>query len=47
MKRYTIYPKEYYGEKYIQLYLDYTKKEALKLYREKFPQFTRKELLIE
>jgi hypothetical protein len=47
MRTYRIRPKEYISERFIQDYYDYTKKEALKKYREEFPQFTLKELIIE
>lgn len=46
MKVYRIQPKEYLGEKFIQDYSGYTKKEAIKLYRQKFPQFLLNELEI-
>lgn len=45
MKTYFIYPLDY-SSKYEQQYIDYTKREALKLFKEKFPQFTSKELVI-
>lgn len=41
-----IQPKEYISEKFIVDYYWYTKKEALNLYRKKFPQFKIKELKI-
>jgi hypothetical protein len=37
-------PKQYISEKFIQDYYGYTKSEAMKLYRDKFPQFSRNEL---
>jgi len=46
MKRYRIRPKEYLGEKYIMDYFDYSKKEAIKIYRQKFPRFKLKDLNI-
>jgi hypothetical protein len=42
-----IQPKEYISERFVQDYIDYSKKEAIKLYLQKFPQFARKELWIE
>lgn len=47
MRTYRIRPKEYISENFIIDYYDYTKKEAIKMYRQKFPQFTLKELIIE
>lgn len=44
MKHCRIAPKEYIGENYIQDYYGYTKKESLKMYKEKFKCFTTKEL---
>ena len=44
---YRIQPKHYYSEKYIQDFYYYTKKEALKLYKKQFPEFTIKELTFE
>ena len=44
MKKYRISPKEWYGEKYIMDYIDWTKKEAIKLYLEKFPMLKRNEI---
>lgn len=47
MKVFIIRPKEYLGEKFIVKYIDYSKREAIKRYKERFPQFTMKELTIE
>ena len=49
MKTYFIRPKEFqdYSQKFEQQYIDYTKKEALRLYRQKFPSFLIGELEIE
>jgi hypothetical protein len=41
-----IQPKQWYGESYIKDYFYYTKKEAIKLYKKEYPQFTTKELII-
>lgn len=48
MKTYFIRPIDFYNyeSRFEQQYIDYTKKEALKLYKEKFPHFTTKELCI-
>ena len=46
MKHYIIAPKEYISEKFIMDFYDYSKKEALKTYKQKFPSFTTKELEI-
>ena len=42
-----IQPKEYISERFIQDYIDYPKREAVKLYLQKFPQFEKKELWID
>lgn len=47
MRKYRIQPKEYISEKFVQDYYGYTRKEAVKKYKEKFPQFTLSELTIE
>ena len=47
MKRIRIQPKEYISENFIKDYYFYTKKEAIKLYRNDFPQFSLEELRIE
>ena len=44
---YRIQPKQYLVEKFVMDYYYYTKREAIKRYREKFPQFKLKELSIE
>lgn len=41
-----IQPRNYISERFIQRYVYYSKKEALKMYKSKFPQFKIKELLI-
>ena len=46
MKHYIIAPKEYISERFIMDFYDYSKKEALKRYKQKFPSFTTKELEI-
>jgi hypothetical protein len=46
MKHYRIAPKEYISEKFVQDYYGYTKKEALRHYKERFVYFTTKELEI-
>ena len=46
MKHYRIAPKEYISERFVKDYYDYTKKEALKLYKQNFTSFTTKELQI-
>ena len=46
MKILRIQPKNYISERFVVDYYDYTKKEAIKMYREKFPQFTMKEIII-
>lgn len=47
MKSYRIQPKQYISESYIIDYYDYTKKEAIKLYRDKFKQFLLREIFVE
>ena len=42
-----IQPKEYISQRFIQDYIDYSKREAVKLYLQKFPQFKKKELSID
>jgi hypothetical protein len=44
MKVFTIAPKEFISERFIMTYYDYTKKEAIQKYLDKFPQFKRSEL---
>jgi hypothetical protein len=46
MKHYIIAPKEYISERFVIDYYDYTKAEALKRYRNKFPQFRKSDLVI-
>jgi hypothetical protein len=46
MKHYIIAPKQYVSERFIMDYYGYSKKEALKRYKEKFVSFTTKELEI-
>jgi hypothetical protein len=46
MKHLRIAPKKYISEKFVMDFYDYSKKEALKRYKEKFPSFTTKELEI-
>lgn len=46
MKRYIIAPKEFTSERFVMEYFDYTKKEAITLYRARFPQFQLKEIEI-
>jgi len=46
MKSYFIRPKEYISQRFEKQYIDYTKKQALKLYKEEFKSFTTKELKI-
>jgi hypothetical protein len=46
MKTYFIYPKKYLGSNFEKQFIDYSKKDAIKLYRDEFPQFLLKELNI-
>lgn len=46
MKTYRIGPKDFISFSYIIDYFDYTKKEALRRYRQQFPQFKRSEIKI-
>lgn len=41
-----IQPKSYISERFIWKYIYYSKKEALRMYKSRFPQFKTKELLI-
>jgi hypothetical protein len=41
-----IQPYNYISEKYLQKYMFYTKREAIKLYKTKFPQFKTKDLSV-
>ncbi len=47
MTHYRIAPKQYISERFIVDYYGYSKKEALKLYKQNFPSFTTKELNIQ
>ncbi len=47
MKHFRISPKEYVSEKFIQDYYGYSKKEALKRYKEKFTSFYTRQLKVE
>ena len=44
MKTYFIHPKGNWSSRTERQYIDYTKKEAIKLYKQEFPQYTVKEL---
>ena len=46
MKHYIVAPKKYISERFIIDYFDYTKAEALKKYKEKFPNLSRKKIEI-
>lgn len=46
MKTIRIQPKEFISERFIMDYVGYNKKKAIELYRNKFPQFMIKELLV-